>query len=453
MSRRLRLAGAMVPAALALFSGAARGQTSAMTESNGTWTTTAEQFVRRLERGEYDAAAASVSPAVPAGAMSADRLRTVWAQLTAQMGSLAAIEPRLVTEQGALHVVDLAARFARSEVTTRVVLDDAGHVRGFWISNPQPPAYTSPDYATPASFEEVELAIAGGAGKPLPATLTLPKGVAHPPVVVLVHGSGPNDRDETIGANRPFRDFAWGLASHGIAVLRYDKRTFAHRGELAAPGLTVEQEVVLDALAALAAIRADGRVDAHRVYVAGHSLGGTLAPEIAARDGHVAGAILLAASARPLADVTLEQIAYLRSLGGASGTQSDADYDAVVAQLERVRAHALPDDAAVLGATAGYFYDLARRDPVGRARALRVPVFVAQGGRDYQVTAADLALWRDALGDHAGATVREYPTLNHLFMTGEGKATPAEYVSRTGHVARELVDDVAHWVLDAGGRR
>jgi dienelactone hydrolase len=347
--------------------------------------------------------------------------------------------------------VDLAARFARSEVTTRVVLDDAGRVRGFWISNPQPPAYTAPDYATPASFEEAELAIAGGAGKPLPATLTLPKGVANPPVVVLVHGSGPNDRDETIGANHPFRDLAWGLASRGVAVLRYDKRTFAHRGELAAPGLTVEQEVVLDALAALAAARADGRVDAHRVYVAGHSLGGTLAPEIAARDGRVAGVILLAASARPLADVTLEQIAYLRSLGGASGTQSDADYGAVVAQLERVRAHALPDDAMVLGATAGYFYDLARRDPVGRARALRAPVFVAQGGRDYQVTDADLAIWRDALGGRAGVTVREYPALNHLFMAGEGKAMPVEYVGRTGHVSRELVDDVSRWVLGAGG--
>ncbi|HET7457861.1 MAG TPA: alpha/beta fold hydrolase, partial [Gemmatimonadaceae bacterium] len=315
---------------------------------------------------------------------------------------------------------------------------------GFWISAPKPPAYQAPDYVVPSSFEELELTIAGGAGKPLPATLTLPTGVARPPVVVLVHGSGPNDRDETLGANRPFRDLAWGLASRGVAVLRYDKRSFAHREELSGADVTVEREVIVDALAALAAARASGRVDAGRVFVAGHSLGGTLAPEIAMRDGHVAGVAMLAGGARPLPATLLEQLAYVHSLGGTG--QSPQEYAALVTDIEKLRDHTLPADATVLGARAAYFYDLAARDPVAKARALRVPVFVAQGGRDYQVTGADLALWRTALAGNAGVTVREYPTLNHLFVAGEGKATPAEYLGRAGHVAPTLVDDLARWV-------
>jgi dienelactone hydrolase len=107
---------------------------------------------------------------------------------------------------------------------------------------------------------------------------------------VLVHGSGPQDRDETIGPNKPFRDLAWGLASQGIAVLRYEKRTKKHAMKLVLikNTITVKQETIDDALAAVALLRKTERIDPNRIFVLGHSLGGMLIPRIGARDPDVA---------------------------------------------------------------------------------------------------------------------------------------------------------------------
>src|SRR5213596_1729423 len=99
--------------------------------------------------------------------------------------------------------------------------------------------------------------------------------------VLLVHGTGPNDRDETIGPNKPFRDLAGGLASRGIAVLRYDKRTKAYSAEYAKKGsISIREEVIDDALAAIAFLRSQPRIDKERIFVIGHSLGAILVPEI-----------------------------------------------------------------------------------------------------------------------------------------------------------------------------
>ena len=133
------------------------------------------------------------------------------------------------------------------------------------------------------AFVERDTAVVTGTIR-LPATLTYPAGVARAPGVVLVHGSGPNDRDETVGANKPFRDLAHGLAGRGIVVLRYDKRSKVAPLAFMGRPFTVDEEVVDDALSAAALLRGLPEVDPSRVVVLGHSLGGTLAPRIGERD-------------------------------------------------------------------------------------------------------------------------------------------------------------------------
>ncbi|TMJ95166.1 MAG: alpha/beta fold hydrolase [Actinobacteria bacterium] len=290
----------------------------------------------------------------------------------------------------------------------------------------------------------------------LPGTLSTPAGQGLVPGVVLVHGSGPLDRDETVGPNRPFRDLAGGLASRGIAVLRYDKRTkvYATRMKSELDRLTLNEETVADAVEAVRLVRRSRRVDAARVFVLGHSLGGVALPRIATLEPGIAGFVMLATPSRPLQEAYLEQMAYLAALDGVTTAEERARLETIRHQVERVGVRDSTADSDVdrsgdlpLGLGHAYWNDLARHDAGEASTLLRGPVLVLQGGRDYQVTRADFEGWRRLLADRTDVGFRIYPSLNHLFMDGEGKGTPDEYLVE-GHVAAEVIDDIATWMKD-----
>jgi pimeloyl-ACP methyl ester carboxylesterase len=261
-----------------------------------------------------------------------------------------------------------------------------------------------------------------------------------------VHGSGAHDPDETIGPQKPFRDLALGLAARGIASVRYEKRNHAHPEQFAADRkYTVVEETVDDAVAAAELAAAAPAVDARRVWVLGHSLGGFLAPRIAARaPGVVAGLVILAGSTRPLEDLVIEQIRYLEGPGSPSAAKAEAF-------AKSVRDPGLADGQMVdmLGASvpAAYFLDLRRYDPVRTVAALRVPILVLQGERDYQVRRADYDGWVKGLAGQANARFQLYPALNHLFEAGTGESRPLEYTRPGLHVAPEVIADIASFIL------
>ena len=193
---------------------------------------------------------------------------------------------------------------------------------GHWITGiqvqpaeaAQPAAWEPPAYADPATFTEHDVTLGDG---PLavPGTLSLPRSRAPVPGVVLLSGSGPHDQDETIGRNKPFKDLAWGLATAGIAVLRFEKVTYAHPAAVAAAAdFTLADEYVPQATAAIQLLRGQAAVDPARVYVAGHSLGGTVAPRVAAAEPPVAGLVILAGGAQPLHHAAVRQVRYLAGL-------------------------------------------------------------------------------------------------------------------------------------------
>ena len=404
----------------------------------------ARAWVRRLDAGAVDSAAAQIDAAVPAGVMSADRLRLIWGAITQQYGKLTRLDPGTLATRDSLTIVELIGGFAAQPMGVRVVLTPHLKITGFFI-HPLESAYQAPAYADTTKFTERDIQV-GADPWLLPGTLTLPKGPGPFPVVVLVHGSGPNDRDETIGGNRPFKDLAWGLASRGIAVVRYDKRTRVYGARMQSRFITLDAEVNDDALAALRLARSTAALDSSRVYLLGHSLGAMLAPTIAARDGHLAGVIMLAGPARRFADVLRDQIRYIDSLSGGAdpGTRQILD------QLPALEAHTLPPDSVVLGVPAAYWYMLDTLRVTDRARTLKTRMLVLQGGRDYQSTMADFTLWQRALAGRSTATLKAYPDLNHLFVTGTGKATPQEYQGPGGHVAPAVIDDLVRWI---GGAR
>ncbi|HAI21374.1 MAG TPA: hypothetical protein DCM14_05710 [Clostridiales bacterium UBA8153] len=411
-----------------------------------------ERFVTLMATGRHTEAIAMMNSRMRS-AIPVPRLGELWSELTARLGTHRSIPHSRYAQEAGFAVAYVTVRFAAAELEVKVVLDGAGKVAGLWFGRPVTGTYTPPAYADTGLFTETELVVESGRWR-LPATLSMPRGNGPFPALVLVHGSGPHDRDGSVGPNRPFQDLAWGLASRGVAVLRYDKRTLAYRSELQVSdlaGFTVDQESVDDAVAAVARLRSTGRVDPDRVFVLGHSLGGMLAPRIAERlgagdrGGPPAGLILLAAPARDLLKLVTEQAGYLAALDGTVTAAEAAELRQLALQVEAIRLGNFQPGQPVLGAHQAYWAHLLAYNQLETARRLDLPMLILQGERDYQVTMVDFALWREAVGARPTVTLRSYPALNHLFMAGEGPPNPAEY-DRAGNVAREVVETIASWL-------
>jgi hypothetical protein len=268
---------------------------------------------------------------------------------------------------------------------------------------------------------------------------------------VLLAGSGSLDRDETIGRNKPLKDVAWGLASRGVAVLRFDKVTFTHADEIGdARDFTLSDEYLPQATAAVQALQQHLGVDPARVFILGHSLGGTVAPRVAQADPSVAGMVLMAGGAEPLHWVIVRQYRYLAALNPANAAASQPLIDGLVQKAEMVDSPELspstPLSELPLGAPAAYWLDIRGYDAPALAATLGKPMLILQGGRDYQVTVDDdLARWRATLDGRPEVTVRVYPTFNHLFVAGSGPSTPAEY-EPAQHVDPAVIADIADWL-------
>jgi|Deesub1362B_J571_1020462.scaffolds.fasta_scaffold06009_1 hypothetical protein len=402
----------------------------------------AKTFFSLLVDGRYEKAFNRLSPTMQKF-LPPDRMKAMMAAIRQQLGGFLGVDSTYVEKLDTLIRVHLISRFEKGRVDVQMVLEPSAKVAGLWFRPAEKPSYEAPAYTDTSRFREQELEFGRPAYR-LKGTLSLPEGEGPFPVVVLVHGSGPNDRDETVGPNKPFRDLAWGLASLGIAVFRYDKRTYAYARKLAVAKITVEQEVIEDALLALQRVRQHPSVDSGRVYLLGHSLGGMLAPEIAYRDGRVAGVLLLAAPARPLDAVLMDQLTYIRSL--KKGSPEAAGIDSLLQIVKKLAKGELDSSTNVLGAPASYYYDLRRRLPFTFAEKLQCRLLVLQAGRDYQVPETDKKMWKAFCEKIPYAEYKEYANLNHLFIAGRGMATPEEYATKKGHVAYRVIRHIADWI-------
>ncbi len=380
-----------------------------------------------------------------ATALPREKLSEVTATLGAQVGALKECAAPRVTTQAGSTLLRASCTFEKAPLDLKLAVK-GGRITGLFFSPPEPPPPSgAAAYVDAASFQESDVTVGTGDWA-LPGTLSMPKGNGPFPAVVLVHGSGPQDRDETYGPNRPFRDLAGGLASRGIAVLRYEKRTKAHPEAFARLATaTVREETVDDAVLAIRLLQKTQRIDPARVFLLGHSLGGMLAPRIAKAEPSLAGLVILAGTTRPLEDVIAEQLDYLGGLkeGG------DASLAEMKKQAATIRSVTPETKGLVFGAPASYWLDLRAYRPAEVARTLGQRLLVLQGERDYQVTMKDLEGWRTALSSRQDVVFRTYPKLNHFFIEGEGKPTPDEY-GKPGHVSARVIDDVEAFLKTRG---
>jgi uncharacterized protein len=421
-------------------------------------------LVAELAARQFDKVEAQFDAQMKA-ALPLDKLGPTWDSILAQTGAFQGITASKVFEKQGLVAAFLTCQFEHTLLDAQVYMDAQGRVKGLFFAPPAAagtaPAeadWKAPSYANPAKFHERDTTILSGRWQ-LPGVLTLPNTKTVVPAVVLVHGSGPQDADETIGSNKPFADLAYGLGSQNIAVLRYVKRTKQYgadsKGDLP---FTVKDEVTDDAIAAVALLAKQPEIDKKQIYVLGHSLGGMLAPRIASEDPKVAGIVIMAGNTRPIEQLVVDQVKYISSLTPEPTPENQKQIDkaeSIAAQVESPSLKAA-DTVDFFGSPipGSYFLDLRSYDAPKVAASLKIPILVLQGGRDYQVTNADFDLWKKALAGDPRATFKFYPTYSHLFNPGVGSGPPSpQDYAKPGHVSEDVITDIAKWIKSNAEKR
>jgi uncharacterized protein len=417
---------------------------------NDKHTADAKNFVDLLAKKDFSSAVKTFD-ATMAKSLPQDKLSQVWEQILGQAGEFQNQVATRTEQVQQYDIVYVTCKFKKTDLDAKIVFDKSGKVSGlFFVPTQKAYSYEMPSYAKPDAYKETDVVI--GSGKwALPGTLTLPRQKGPFPVIILVHGSGPQDRDETIGANKPFRDLAYGLASKGVAVLRYEKRTKQYAAQLVEikNDITVEQETVDDAIAAVIYLESVPEIDKSKIFILGHSLGGMLIPMIASKSSQITGFIIMAGTSQPLENVIYEQYKYILSLDGTLSDDEKKILNELESQIKMVQSAELtkdtPSEKLPLGAPASYWLSLKGYEPAKLAAKITKPILILQGERDYQVTMDDYKEWQNALSKNQNVTFKLYKDLNHLFIEGKGKSTPSEY-EKSGHVSQKVISDIIDWI-------
>ncbi|HET8829090.1 MAG TPA: DUF3887 domain-containing protein [Pelobium sp.] len=407
----------------------------------------AETFFAQLDSGNYEKAYAFFDISVQ-DKIKLENLQALWTQMEAKLGEFKSIDgvQNKIKEDFQLVILNLA--FTNDSQPFQLSFNKANKIAGIFLLPKSPEsAYKLPSYADTATYTEKLVTIKSGKFE-LPAMLTLPKDSVNVPVLILVHGSGPSDMDESIGPNKPFKDIATGLASKGIASLRYVKRTLTYPQAFNG-AFTVKDEVLDDALAAIKFAKTIPQIDSQKVYVFGHSLGGMLAPRIATLDPSVKGLILAAAPARKLQDIAIEQNNYFNNLQPDSIKKANAELlSKSIKELDNVKtfnATTVAQDSIYLGLPVSYWADLNAMDQVGIAKKLSQRIFIIQGGNDFQVSRQNFDIWQKALQGKRNVDFKLYPMLNHLFAFVSEKGDNRQYAI-PANVDQTLIGDLASWI-------
>lgn len=347
-----------------------------------------------------------------------------------------------------------AGPFQKTRLNAVLSMTLSGHLFGIVMA---PVSWNPPPYADINSMRTINMSFGNWTSK-TGGTLTLPAptaGYSKYPCLILLGGSGPTDRDSTVGALKPLKDIALGLAKNNIAVCRIDKIGFIYRYWYRVFGFNRQKHTLTQeygyALDAINRLKHHPAIQAERIFILGHSLGGLMAAHLAATNDLVAGCILMATPTESIYKCLIRQVRYLvsigedpKSLGGLVPSLEDFEKQADLADSPELSL-STPATQLPFGLGPGYWLECRAFNPVQIMKDIQKPVLILQGGRDYQVTVDNYNELQASLRNNANAKFHLYETLNHCFVTGKGPPRPAEYTD-PGNVEYEVVQDISQWV-------
>lgn len=366
-------------------------------------------------------------------------------------GPIATIEKTEVDTQGCKMATATVIKTAKGKFLWYHYYDQAQYIQRFEIDTfSPPPFFYTKEPLENSNFTRQEVLLEPNPFIKLPASLYTPSNAKKSPLVILVHGSGPHDRNGSMGKNKVYLDIALQLVQKGVSVLIYDKRTYVYqfRDPFPIDSMDYYSETIDDAVAAFYASKKFKEVDSTRIYIAGHSQGAMCGPLIAKKCKGIKGLILLAAPGRSLLEIIPEQIDYIASLDSKNKEETQKGINAMKWQVNNALKPDLNLKSKVMlpfGARPKYWLMDRNYKVLEEAKSLTMPVLLLQGGRDYNVTKKDYDLWASAMTGKNNFKSVWLENLDHLFFEGQGMAKP-EDVLLPKHVSKSMTGKMIEFV-------
>ena len=374
-------------------------------------------------------------------------LEELWDACIMQFGPLLKIHESKAEQIDTLFITRTKVEFEKKSWILKIVFNAQKSISGIFIEPLKMP-YESPAYADESLFYEYKKTLPDPKF-PVDGLLSIPKKGKQIPAIIILAGSGPNDKDLVIGSKRIYKDLAWGIASQGVAVFRFDKRTFTYGKTLANdPNVSIDDEYSKDVLLAVNMLKAQAEIDPKQIYLFGHSLGGHILPYLAANVKGIRGFIGFGANYSSLPELMAYQADFLAQDLPAHQQKAylDLKQKALYAR-DRLSlnscADSLPDGLSPI-----YLLSLNQAAPQNHLKSLgKKPFLFIQGTKDYQVPTSELAKWQEAVLKVKNAQVKyvSLENINHIGAEETGKMGPASY-EKPGNVSPLLIHEIVKFV-------